>query len=260
MSIETFSIFYFLDEDIDSTNQNINFDEGGPELTAVLTPGSYSHEDLADQMKIAFDAAGALTYTVTFNRADQTYTIAATGTFALLVSTGSQVGTGPFTLIGFTGADRTGASTYTGNTTAGSVYEPQFLLQNFVDEDDNQQKIDPSVNESSDGIVEVVSFGTRQIYELSIRFATDRDVTKSGQIKNNATGVADLRTFMQRIIDKSPFEFMKNIAARTTFDKVILESTPEDSKGTAYRLKEMSLNGGPTGFFGTGLLRLRVIT
>ena len=40
----------------------------------------------------------------------------------------------------------------------------------------------------------------------------------------------------------------------------ILESTPEDDKGTAYKLKELSLGGGPTGFFDTGLLRLRVVT
>ena len=259
MSIETFSLFYYLDEDIDGTNQNLNFDEGGSELTAVLTPGSYTHEALEAVLKTALEAAGALTYTVTFNRADQTFTIAASGNFSLLVSTGSQIGTGPFVLLGFTGADRTAAATYTGNNQSGSNYEPQFLLQSYVDSEDNQEKIDPTVNESSDGLVEVVAFGTRELFEMKIKFCTDRDVSKTGTIKNNATGVADLRAFMKRITNKVTFEFMKDIANRSTFSKVILESTPEDDKGTAYKLKELSLSGGPTGFFDTGLLVMRIV-
>ena len=176
-----------------------------------------------------------------------------------MIATGSQLGTSIFSLIGFTGADLSGASTYTGNNSSGDFYEPQYLLQDWVDKDDNQQKIDPSVNESATGVVEVVSFGTRELYELSIRFATDRDTSKTGVIKNNSSGVSDLRTFMQRITTKAPFEFMPNIAARSTFDKVILESTPEDPKGTAYKLKELSFQNGPTGFFDTGLLVLRSI-
>lgn len=259
MSIETNSIFYFLDDDIDTTNQNLNFNEGGGELLAILEAGSYTHTDLETVIKTALDAAGALTYTVTFNRVARTFTIAATGTFSLLVSSGSQSGTTVFTLIGFTGADLTAASTYTGNTTSGDEYVPQFKLQGFVDKTDNQQKISPTVNESASGIIEVVAFGTRQLYELNIRFATDRDMSKTGTIINNSTGVADLRIFMQRIVNKVPFEFMKNTLARSTFDKVILESTPEDRNGTAYRLKELSIRGGPTGFFDTGLIRMRAI-
>jgi len=259
MSIETFSIFYFLDEDIDSTNQNLNFNEGAGELTAVLTPGSYTHTELAVVVKTAMDAAGTQVYTVVFNRTDRTYTISSVGNFDLLITSGSQIGTGPFTLLGFTGADVTGATTHTSNTTSGDAYEPQFLLQAFVDGDDNQAKIDPSVNESASGLVEVVSFGTRELFEMNIRYATDRDVTKSGFIKNNASGVADLRSFMQRVTTKSPFEFMPDKGSRSTFDKLLLESTPEDTKGTAYKLKELSMNDGPTGFFDTGLLTMRVV-
>lgn len=260
MSIETFSLFYFLDEDIDTSNQNLNFTEGaGPELTAVLTPGSYSPGDLATVIKTAMDAAGALVYTVAFDRVLRKYTISTTSTFALLITSGSKIGTSPFSLMGFTGADVTGASTYTSNGNVGSEYIPQFKLQDFVDSDDSQAKISPTVNESSSGIIQVVAFGTRQIFEMNIKFATDRDVTTSGQIKNNPTGVADLRAFMQRIIDKVPFEFIPNIQSKTNFTKVLLESTPEDQKGTAYKLKELSIQGGPTGFFNTGLLLMRVV-
>lgn len=254
--IDTYSIFYYGIE-IDTDNQNLNFNEGGSELTAVIDAGTYTHTDFATAIKTALDAAGALTYTVTFNRDDRTYTISAGSNFSLLVSSGSTVGSGPFSLIGFTGSDRTSASTYTGNTTSGSAYEPQFKFQSWVSDDDNQSKVDAQVNESANGEVEVVSFGSRKIIELNIKYATDRDVSKSGQIKNNASGVANLRSFMQFAIGKGPFELMEDISDRSTYKKVILESTPEDSKGTAYKLKEFSLNGGPTGFYETGVIKLR---
>jgi len=259
MSIETFSIFYFGTE-ITEDNRNLNFDEGGPELSAVLEIGSHTHTELETVLTTALDAAGALTYTVTFNRTARTYTIAATGTFALLISSGSQIGTGTFTLLGFTGADVTGAATYTSNTTSAQIYEPQFKLQDYVSEDDQQEKIDPSVNEAATGDLEIIAFGIRKILDANIRFATNRDMSLTGVIKNNATGVADLRTFMQTIIDKGPFELMEDIGNRTLFKKVLLESTPESPQGTAYRLKELSMQNGPTGFFDTGLLRFRVFT
>jgi len=260
MSIETNSIFYYLDEDIDTTNQYINFDEGGGELSATLTGGSYTHTTLATVVKTALDAAGGQVYTVAFDRDTRKYTISATSNFSLLINTGSQIGSSPFTLLGFTGADLSGTNTYTSNTEAGSAYEPQFILQSFVDDDDNQDKIDATVNEASDGSVEVIAFGTRYIYQMNIKYATDRDVTASGWIKNNSSGVSDLRSFMQRIINKVPFEFIPDIATRATFDKVILESTPESRQGTGFRLKELSLNGGPTGFFESGVIRLRVVS
>lgn len=256
--IETHSIFYYGTE-ITESNQNLNFDEGGSELTGVLAIGSYTPTELEAIITTALDGAGALTYTVTFNRAGQTFTIAATGTFALLITSGTQIGTGPFTLLGFTGADLTAAATYTGNTTAGSSYEPQFKLQSYVSDDDNQMKIDAKVNKSSDGTVEVVSFGDLLIIEADIQWATDRNTAKSNAIKNNATGVADLRAFMQSAIKKGPFEFMADIGTRTTFKKVLLESTPESKDGIGYKLKEKIFQGGPTGFYDTGLLKLRVL-
>lgn len=259
MSVDSFSLFYFLDDDIDTTNQNLNFNEGGGELLAVLEAGSYSPGDLTTVVKTAMDAAGSLVYTVTFDRTLRKYVIAATGTFSLLISSGSQFGTSPFSLMGFTGADVSGSTSYTSNVNAGSKYEPQFKLQNFVDKDDSQQKINATVNESANGDIEVVAFGIRSVFEMSIRFATDRDLTKSGFIRNNPTGVADLRVFMQRITDKAPFEFIPDIGVKTQFTKVLLDSTPESPKGTAYKLKELSMRGGPVGFFDTGLLKMRVV-
>lgn len=257
MSLETYSLFYYGQEVLDS-NKNLNFDEGAGELTAIVDIGSYSHTELATAVQTALNDVGENTYTVTFNRSARSYTISSDDTFDLLITSGSQVGTSIFSTLGFTGADVTGLDEYSGGA-SGSEYEPQFLLQDFVSDDDNQSKIDAKVNESSGGTVEIVSFGTRKIIEMNIKYATDRDVSKSGVIKHNASGVSSLRSFMQGITKKGPFEFIQDISNKSSFKKVILESTLESKDGVAYKLKELSITGGPTGFFETGLLRLRVL-
>lgn len=73
--------------DIDSSNNKIDFSEGGPALVATITGGTYSLTALAAQIKTQLDAAGALTYTVTLS-IDNEMTISATGDFELLLSTG----------------------------------------------------------------------------------------------------------------------------------------------------------------------------
>lgn len=74
--------------DIDATNNKLDFNEGGSELTATLTSGTYTLATLATEIKTQLDAAGALTYTVTVSDADK-ITIAANGSFSLLPATGT---------------------------------------------------------------------------------------------------------------------------------------------------------------------------
>lgn len=69
--------------DIDSTNNQLKFSEGGSTLTATLTNASYSLSSLCSEIKTQMDAAGALTYTVTVN-SDSEITIASTGNFSLV--------------------------------------------------------------------------------------------------------------------------------------------------------------------------------
>ena len=49
-----------------SVNDRIDFDEGGGELTANLTPAVYTADSLAAHLKTIMDAAGAHTYTVEY--------------------------------------------------------------------------------------------------------------------------------------------------------------------------------------------------
>lgn len=254
MSLTTFSVFYY-DFEFNADYQYIDFNEGGPDLQAVVEFGEYTPTEMATVIEDALNTAGALTYTVTFNRQNRNFTIAATGTFDLLVTSGASANKA-FSKFGFTGADRTGAATYTGGP-AGSEYLPQFILQDHVSTDNFQGLVNPAINKSANGRVEVVRFGIEKFLKCNIKFATNLSIGGS-DFKYNSTGVEDLQAFMQYITQKKPIEFMPDTGTRTTFQTFILESTPEDKSGTDYLLKELYDKGLPN-IFETGVLVFRLI-
>lgn len=256
MALSTFSIFYY-GFTITSTNKFINFDEGGGELTATLQQGSFTLDEMRTQIKTSMDAIGSDTYTVSIDRGLRIITIASTGTFSLLLSTGSQVGNSPFSLLGFTsGADTASAASHSGNAAAGFSYEPQFVLQDYVSDDNFQEKIDSKVNESASGILEVVNFGVRKFMQFSLKYITSITPQDGKVIKNNSTGVADAQAFMQYITNKNPIEIMEDISDRDTFKKIVVESTSNSKQGTAYRLKELDTQNLP-GYFEINRLKFR---
>jgi hypothetical protein len=112
------------------TNDKIDFDEGGAELTATLTANYYTAQTLATQVKAQLDAAGALTYTVTYSESTGKFTIAATGNFTLRWNTGTNKAVDASDLLGFSdAANETGAATYTSDTVVIHRYErPAFDL------------------------------------------------------------------------------------------------------------------------------------
>lgn len=257
MALGTFSAFYFGTK-ITVNNQNLNFNEGGGELTAVITPGTYSLTDFVTAIKTALDAASTLPqeYTVTVDRDSRQITISSSASFDLLIGTGSQIGTSPWSLMGFTGSvDLTSATTYTGGSGAGSEYITQFPLQDYVESQDNQERIDPSVNEGASGTIEIVSFGIRKFFEMSFRYITDK--AQDGKvIRNDSNGRSNARSFFETITERGEFEFMPDISNRSTFFKVLLESTPSSRQGTGFKLREMTAQSLP-GYFEINNVRMR---
>lgn len=255
--INTYSKFYYGHE-IDEDNYKLDFDEGGSQLTAELNYGEYTLTEFVVELQRALNAAGALTYTCSVNRSTRIITIAASGNFTLRVATGTNSGTSVFALVGFTGSNRTGSATYAGDTASGSVYSPQFLLQDYVPAENNQKASDVTVNESATGIVEMVRFGIIEMIEMNIRFITNIVQPSGGPIISDTSGVSNANTFMRYIVNKYPVEFIPDVDTPATFHKVILESTANDSKGAAYKLRERFDIGIP-GYYETGLLTFRVV-
>lgn len=73
-----------------SVNDAIDFDEGGAELQATITPVVYNADTLCAEIKTRMDAAGALIYTITYSDITNKFTISATGNFTLRWNTGTR--------------------------------------------------------------------------------------------------------------------------------------------------------------------------
>lgn len=80
--------FSTFDIDVNATNNKLNFNEGGSELTATLATATYTLAGLAAEIKAQLDAAGALVYTVAVSD-DEKVTISAPTAFSLLPETGT---------------------------------------------------------------------------------------------------------------------------------------------------------------------------
>jgi len=257
MSLTTHSAFYY-GFAVTSANNKINFNEGAAELTAAIAVGEYSMTGYATAAAAALNVAGALTFTVTFSRVTRIMTIAAGSNFTLLISSGANAGSSAFATLGFSGADVTGAATYAGGTAVGTSYNTQFILQDHIASANFVRATDATVNTSASGRVEVFKFGDSRFVQANIKYATNTTTT-AGPVRNSATGVAKLQSFMDYLITKGPVEYMADESSVGTFQTLILESTPDDSKGTGYTLKELYGQGLP-GYFETGTMKFRVLS
>jgi hypothetical protein len=262
MALNTFSSFYY-GFTVDSTNNLMDLSEigGTSGLQAVINTGSYTLTDFLVAVKTALDAAGTGTYALSVARDTRLITVdGPTGGFSLLTNSGSGTGSSPWGLMGFsTASDQTGATGYTGGSAAGFEYQPQFRLQDYVSGDDWEELVDVNVIESANGDIETFAFGTRNFIQANISYANNYTQSNTSVIKNNATGVEALRQFMVDVTKKRPFEFIPDISQASTYQEVLLESTPQSKDGTGFRLKEMYSRGMP-GYYETGTIRLRVLT
>lgn len=255
--IDTKSVFNF-GHIVTTNNNEFCFNEGGPELIAVVQPDGYSLAEFAIALQVAMRDVGALDYNVTVNRAGNanTITITALSNFTLLVGTGSSSKSG-WSLAGFTGSNRTGAASYTGNSKSGLQYYPQFLLQSYAGKSHIQESYDYTLSRSVSGKEELIRFGVDKFIEAEIKFVTDLPMDGI-VIESRPNGVALAVQFLEYITQKQRFEFVPDRSQPTVFDKVILSSLPGSSDGTGFRLREL-LDQNLRDIYDIGLMRMRVL-
>ena len=246
---------------VTSSNEWIDFDEGGGELSCTIQNGSWSLGEYVDKVAEALNGTGDNEYTVSLDRTSRKITISADASFDLLVSTGTHNSISAFALLGFS-TNQTGTDTYEAVNASGSLYEPQYRLQKYQSFLNLKRTLDVKVNESSDGSnVEVVSTGTKQLMECQIKYATnivEVNGCRQSAIDANATGVEDLRTFLDYVTLKRPVEFLED-KTLTPFVKCILEKTSVSSNGVDYDLRNMYASGWDE-YYDTGLLTFRQIS
>ena len=105
LSTETYSAFT-----VTASNNTILLSEGAGALTATLTADQYSADEMASEFQRAFNAAGGLSYSASYNYTTGKFTISAGSNFKVYWSNAT---TTAEALLGFNAADDTGAATYT---------------------------------------------------------------------------------------------------------------------------------------------------
>lgn len=236
MGLKTYSSFFY-GHTITEDNQFIDFSENGiQELGGQIDIGAYSLSEFVEKVAAAMNEIGTQEYSVLVDRSTRKITISADANFDLYVTTGSRSQISAYELMGFI-TDRAGSNSYESDLPSGFVYDPQFLLQKYVDFEDSVSSAHSSVNESASGEVEVVSYG--QIKRMKCEIVLATDITPQGAIKENANGVLNLRNFMNYLITKAPVEFIYDIDNPENYTRCILDKTPESKNGTSFQLYEM---------------------
>lgn len=197
--------------EVTSSNRSLDFKSspGGPEKQATLKSGLYSLTTLAREVSRAMTQAdgGANTYTVTVDRTiggglQNRITISSSGAFlSLLFASGTRTASNCASLLGFNVADRTGGTSYSGNFSAGKIIVPTyppFDLQPVGTIHDAKR----SINETVNGLVEIVSFATFRNFEFKIKF-----------IKENSQEYFDFQDFNLWLLRGGPVEFTPQVTA-----------------------------------------------
>lgn len=128
---------------IDATNDDLDFDDGGGEENVSVTQKLYKDpHELAEAIEDSMNAATTDNITVTYSDSTGKFTISTDGiTLSLLWSSGSNTATTIGAAIGFsTGADDTGATTYTSDNAQdlSAQFTPSFDDANPLVAKDNE--------------------------------------------------------------------------------------------------------------------------
>lgn len=240
MGLKTRSVFYYGHE-VDNTQHFISIDEGGGELAVNLTPSGYSMTELGQELSRALNEAGINTYSVTVNRLTRKFVITSSAPFDILAGTGIYAGSGAYVSIGFNFVDKTGLSTYTSDNSTGFEWKPQLPLFNYVPSRLREGSLQATQDESGNGNVEIVSFGTINYMECAASFITNRK-DKPDIIEEDLSGVENAMQFLSYVRKKNRVEFMEDRDDVNTFEKFILQKTSASSSGLEVRLDEMTSN------------------
>lgn len=236
---------------VTTNNSSIDFKSsgGGSELQATLTLGFYALSELMDEIKRAMESADPYnTYTVTADRTvnggtENRVTISTSGSFlSLLFSSGSRTASSCNALIGFTKPDKTGATTYTGTLSAGTVLIPTLIGYKYLSPD-HMKKVFGSLNVSTTGQKEAIVFQVQLFFQVQFMYEPAAKV------------ISEWSPLMTWMIQQRHLEFTPEITSPNVFYSCTLERTTADGKGLAHEWKEM-LPSFPF-LFDTSLLTFR---
>jgi hypothetical protein len=228
------------------TNENLFFpiDEGSGEIQVALKPGAYTLTDFATELARALNEFSEIenNYETSVDYETGFITISGDSAFDILLGTSSILAISVFSLAGFTGSlDLTGASSYESDSRSGSIYYTQFKIQGFVSLEEQESLAQASINIPATGsFEEVISYGLERIAEGKFTYITNIFQAEGAPIRNRPNGKAEFIDLLRALTRKYPVEFCPDESDQLTFNKLILSSASGDSKGTGYKLKELT--------------------
>ena len=172
-----------------ASNNVLEFDENGPNLTATLAAGSHfwrgagaadagAATDLAHVLKVALDAAGGQVYTVTL--ADSgLLTVTAAAVFAL--HWGSVVSTVTDALFGSNGASTALATSHTSNFQVGNAWHPEQI---YIEDSEAVPSYASSVTPLMNGRTRTQRWGSRTKRRILVDVLPPRKVFQAEEVRS----------------------------------------------------------------------------
>lgn len=251
MALRSKSLFNY-GQTVTVLNRSIDFRATllGPVLQANLRLGFYSLSGLMTEWARAMQEADPdHEYTLTADRTitaglENRVTITTDGTYLdLLFLTGPRTTSNAAALIGFNTQDFTGALTYTGSFSSGTVLIPSLIGYNFLA---------PPFDTKFFGTKNVAASGLKETVTFAKQFFTHVQYMHEPATKI----IAEWVPFMDWANQQRAFEWTPEISMPSVFYNVTMEKTEADSNGMAQRFKEM-LPNFPF-FHDTGQLTMRL--
>lgn len=239
---------------ITENNRSLDFKAAITDATprlATLNLGFYSLTSLMTEITRALKALDSVnTYTVTADRTiaggtQNRITIASSGTyFQMLFASGPRAASSVASLLGFIPVDKTGFTSYSGNTSTGIQFTTSHPGYSYIGPDYNQ-KVFGSVNVSASGQKEAIVFNVQKFITVEFKYEPKTKID------------SDWLSFFQWAIQQKRFEFIPEVSSPGVYYEVTFEKTGADGKGLAFALKEM-LPQFPN-FYQTGVLTMRKV-
>jgi tRNA A37 threonylcarbamoyltransferase TsaD len=234
MALSAPSLFIY---GLEITQQNSSIDfravSLGPVLMATLNVGFYSLTSLAVEVVRALQAVDpAHSYACTVDRTvdggkQNRVTISTSSTYLdLLFAGGARSASTTALILGFPKVDQTGATSYTGTSTAGTRLITDRPGYNFLPVEFSKENFG-KVNVSASGLKEAVIYSIQQFWQVQFKYIKSADV------------FSDWQFLMTWMIQQRPIDYTPELTTPTRVFTGSLEKTPASGQALSFKFTEM---------------------
>lgn len=217
---------------------------------ATLRTGFYSLSSLCTEIVRAlqeFDSIDSFSATVdrtVSGGLENRVTISSSsGFFQILFGSGPRASSAVAPLIGFNAVDYTGATSYTGSTSAGTLLITNMTGYNYI-QPELYQKSFGNLNISAAGVKEAVVFQIQKFFQVQFKYIP------------KASAIGEWQTLNSWITQQKEVDFTPEVSNPSLVYNCTLETSSADGMGLSFMMREM-LPDFPN-LYDTGLMKFRL--